>query len=66
MKWSTKYVLEDFVRVCRGSCAELYRMLMMYKNNKLKIVGKCKEISLINFIKLDKKRVYVVQEFEDE
>lgn len=36
-KWSSKNILEGFVRDCRRNCKELQDILKMYKNNRIKI-----------------------------
>jgi dynein heavy chain len=37
LKWSSKGILEGFVRECRRKCKEIYEILKMYKNNSIKI-----------------------------
>lgn len=37
LKWSSKGILETFVRECRRSCNEIYNKLKMFKNNTEKI-----------------------------
>jgi len=37
LKWSSKGILETFVRDCRRSCNELFSKLRMFKNNTEKI-----------------------------
>lgn len=44
LKWSSKGILEGFVRDCRKKCRELSDILKMYKNNRIKIQEKCQEI----------------------
>lgn len=36
-KWSSKNILEGFVRDCRRNCKDLLDILKMYKNNRIKI-----------------------------
>ena len=45
LKWSSKNILENFVRECRRSSGELYVKLKMFKTNTEKIESKCNEIS---------------------
>ncbi len=37
LKWSSKGILEIFVRECRKSCNEIYNKLKMFKQNTEKI-----------------------------
>ena len=53
-------------RSCKGSCAELYNKLRMFKANSEKIDGKCQEIASKMFISINKKKPYLVSEFEHE
>ena len=41
LKWSSKNVLEDFVRSARLHCSEIYSKLKSFKNNTDKIESKC-------------------------
>ena len=66
LKWSSKGILEGFVRECRRKCKEIYEILKMYKNNRIKIQEKCQEIQSKILIKIDKKNTYDIKIFEDE
>jgi len=66
LKWSSKGILEGFVRDCRRSCVDLFTKLKIYKINKQKITEKCTEISSKSLIKIDKKRIYEIRFFEEE
>jgi len=37
LKWSSKGILEGFVRDCRRKCKDLYDILLMYKSSRVKI-----------------------------
>ena len=45
LKWSSKGVLENFVRNSRKQCEDLQSKLQMFKANTQKIFDKCQEIS---------------------
>lgn len=66
LKWSSKGILEAFVRDCRRSCSELFTKLKIFKDNTAKIHEKCAEISSKSLIKIDKKRNYEIRFFEEE
>ena len=66
LKWSSKGILEGFVRECRRSCNEIYMKLKMFKNNTKKIEDKCQEISSKLLIKIEKKKVTEIKAFEDD
>ena len=56
LKWSSKGILEGFVRHCRRVAEEIYKKLKMFKNNTEKIEVKCNEIQSRILIKIDKKK----------
>lgn len=45
LKWSSKGVLESFVRDSKRAIAELQTILYMFKANNEKIEQKCNEVS---------------------
>ena len=60
-KWSSKSNVDSFLgRSCKGSCAELYNKLKMFKANTEKIGLKCQEIASKMFININKKKPYLV------
>lgn len=61
LKWSSKGILETFVRECRRSCNEIYNKLKMFKSNTEKIEQKCSEITSRILIKIDKKRTIEIK-----
>lgn len=66
-KWSSKSNIESFLgRSCRGTCHDLFTKLKGFKTNKQKIESKCAEIASSLFLNIDKKRSYLVSEFEEE
>ena len=64
LKWSSKTVLENFVKRCRASCAELHRILKTYKSNTDKIFNICKNTGEMMLIEVDKKIASEVKIFE--
>lgn len=55
LKWSSKGILENFVRDCKKACSELENILYLFKYNNEKIDIKCAEISGRILIKNEKK-----------
>lgn len=66
LKWSSKTILENFVRDVRKSCSELSHKLQIFKTNTMKIYQKCLEISQIPLILIDKKVEYDIKFFMEE
>lgn len=65
IKWSSKGIIEGFVRDCRKACAELYGTLLMFKDNTEKIDQKCLEVSQKILIKNDKKSSIELHKYEE-
>ena len=66
-KWSSKSNVDSFLnRSCRNSCQDLYNKLKAFKGNTEKIEGKCQEIASKLFLTINKKRSYLITEFEEE
>lgn len=66
-KWSSKTNVDSFLsRSCKGSCFELYNKLKMFKGNTEKIDAKCAEIASKLLININKKKAYLVGEFQHE
>ncbi len=64
-KWSSKTSVDSFLgRSCRGSCLDLFNKLKEFKGNMEKINSKCNEISLKSFLNINKKRSYLITEFQ--
>lgn len=66
LKWSSKTILENFVRDARKSCHELSHKLSVFRTNSSKIFQKCQEISSIQLIQIDKKIEYDISFFMTE
>lgn len=66
-KWSSKTNIDSFLgRSCRTSCHELYHKLKVFKANTEKIDNKCSDIASYSFLKIDKKKPYLIEDFEEE
>lgn len=66
-KWSSKTNVDSFLgRSCRGSCHDLYNKLKEFKSNTEKIDQKCQEIANKQFLSINKKKSYLIAEFEEE
>lgn len=66
-KWSSKANIDSFLgRSCRNSCYDLYNKLKIFKNNTEKIDNKCQDIASHSFLKIDKKKSYFIEDFQEE
>ena len=66
LKWSSKTILENFVRDVRKGCHDLSNKLSVFRSNSQKISQKCQEISQIQLIYIDKKIEYDISFFMTE
>lgn len=66
LKWSSKGILENFVRDCKKACSELENILYLFKYNNEKIDMKCAEISGRILIKNEKKQNTELHKYEED
>jgi dynein heavy chain len=64
LKWNSRGVVDAFVRDCRKLCNDVYELLKRFKKNHFIISSKCRLISDIVLVIIEKKRIYEEGQFE--
>jgi dynein heavy chain, axonemal len=64
LKWNSRGVVDAFVRDCRKLCNDVYDLLKRFKRNHFMISSKCRFISDIVLVIIEKKRIYEEGQFE--
>jgi len=64
LKWNSRGVVDAFVRDCRKLCNDVYDLLKRFKRNHYAVSTKCRLISEIVLVIVEKKRIYEEGQFE--
>ena len=62
--WNKKQIVDTTIKDWRRQCTECLEKVFLYKNNTERLYQKCDELSEIHLLKLNRKHVYEIDEFE--
>ena len=66
LTWATQGNLDQFVGDCRAHAMKVSKVIEDYKSSNRKVGKHCKEISEMLMVKLDGKRIFEGEEFQQE